>query len=555
MKILLATGRRAEGVVKNAVRSLDCCEVLTQDLGIAAFSTPKSLRNALEKNFISPKNYDLVLVSGLCKSDFSGLEKELATPVRLGPRHAYDLGEALQLAGAGKGVEAGEREREGVGEGEGKGVGEGVGKGVGKRVGEGVGKGVRVASYFSPLTPADLFLAEKRRESAKKQLAELERSARAEFSVKGVKIGGGARMKVCAEIVDATLLSEEKVQRRARYFVECGADILDVGVHLGAKPGAVRRAVRAALGAAPEVPLSVDSLDADLILAGVEAGAEIVLSLNRENIARVGNEVAARGVAAVVVPDFDAPPKKSNESLFENLRLAEEHGIKRVIADPVLNAVGYGIAESLHNYFLYRERDKTTPLFFGVGNVTELLDADSVGVNAVLAGVASELNADILFTPEHSDKARGSVRELRVASEMMTLSKARCGGGGGSAPKDVGLDLLVLKEKRSHPPKQLQDKDERGVVLASGDEQWRLDPKGCFRIGVCEVEGKRKIYAKHAPSGRKVVGGTAKEVAETILRLGLVSLLEHAAYLSAELTKAELALRLDRSYEQDEVLF
>ncbi|RLF92047.1 hypothetical protein DRN50_09420, partial [Thermococci archaeon] len=108
MKILLATGRRAEGVVKNAVRSLDCCEVLTQDLGIAAFSTPKSLRNALEKNFISPKNYDLVLVSGLCKSDFSGLEKELATPVRLGPRHAYDLGEALQLAGAGKGVEAGE---------------------------------------------------------------------------------------------------------------------------------------------------------------------------------------------------------------------------------------------------------------------------------------------------------------------------------------------------------------------------------------------------------------------------------------------------------------
>jgi dihydropteroate synthase len=37
--------------------------------------------------------------------------------------------------------------------------------------------------------------------------------------------------------------------------------------------------------------------------------------------------------------------------------------------------------------------------------------------------------------------------------------------------------------------------------------------------------------------------------------LNLVSLLEHVSYLSRELTKAELALQLDRSYEQDEALF
>ncbi|MCW3138859.1 MAG: hypothetical protein N2V76_10775 [Methanophagales archaeon] len=42
---------------------------------------------------------------------------------------------------------------------------------------------------------------------------------------------------------------------------------------------------------------------------------------------------------------------------------------------------------------------------------------------------------------------------------------------------------------------------------------------------------------------------------DTILRLDMVSLLKHASYLSMKLTKAELALRLNRSYEQDETVF
>ncbi|RJS75932.1 hypothetical protein CW713_11650 [Methanophagales archaeon] len=172
-----------------------------------------------------------------------------------------------------------------------------------------------------------------------------------------------------------------------------------------------------------------------------------------------------------------------------------------------------------------------------------------MGINATLAGIASELNADILFTPEYSDKAIGSVRELRIASEMMTLAKAR-----KSAPKDVGLDLLMLKEKRRKPVMRFHDKES---IVAKENAKWKLDPKGYFRIGICEVEGEsdRKIYAKHSPTGKRIVGRSAKEVMDTILRLDMVSLLEHVSYLSKELTKAELALRLNRSYEQDEALF
>ena len=517
MKILLATGRKAEGMVKDAVRTANLaldCEVLTQDLDVAAFSTPKSLRKALEEYFISKKSdYDLILVSGLCKADFRGLEKEIATPIRLGPRHAYDLGEVLKSA----------EEME-----------------------------------FSSLIPADMFFAEKRRETAKKQLHELESGVKETFSLKGVKIGGGARMKVCAELVDATLMTEEEIQRKMDFFLKSGADIIDIGVHVGAKPGEVKEAVKAALSFAPEpdIPLSVDTLDAELILAGIETGVDMVLSVNKENISEVGGEIAENDITAVVIPDFDASSKK-DESLVANIKMAKEHGIKRIIADPVLNAVGYGIAESLYYYYLFRLQDTRTPLFFGVGNVTELMDADSVGINATLAGIASELNADILFTPEYSDKAIGSVKELRVASEMMMLSKAR-----KSAPKDLdlGFDLLMLKEKRRKPVLKLHDKE---LIVAKKDEKWRLDPKGCFRIGICEVEGEgegksksdRKICVKHSPTGKQIVGKSATEIMDTILRLDLVSLFEHASYLSRELTKAELALRLNRNYEQDEDLF
>ncbi|HID20344.1 MAG TPA: dihydropteroate synthase-like protein [Methanophagales archaeon] len=498
LNVLLATGKKAEGMVKDAIKSVDIvkCDVLTQDIGIAAFSTPKTLKRALERHFKSEKP-DLILVSGLCKSDFSSLEKEIGTPIRLGPKHAYDLSDVLPFA-----------------------------------------EEIQFSSHIA----ADEFIATKRKEHAKTQLDELERHVNPNFELKGVKIGSGARMKVCAEIVDATLLSADAIQRKMDYYMENGADIIDLGVHIGAKPDEVKKAVKAALSATNAPPLSVDTLDAELILAGIETGVDMVLSLTKENIPVVSGEIANNDIAAVVIPD------SSPESLFTNIKMAKAHGIKRLIADPVLNAIGYGIANSLYHYYLFRLKDKSTPLFFGVGNVTELIDADSEGVNATLAGIASELNADILFAPEHSDKARGSVRELRVASEMMMLSKAR-----KSAPKDIGLDLLMLKEKRRRQIIKFHDKHS---ITAIETEGWKLDPKGCFRIGICDVEGKGSmIYAEHLPTKKRIVGRSAKAVMDTILRLDLVSLLEHATYLSKELTKAELALRLDRSYEQDEELF
>jgi dihydropteroate synthase-like protein len=508
MKITLATGRKAEGMVRDAIKTADVpdvtCEVLTQDLNIAAFSTPRSLKRALEQQQHA-KESDLIMVSGFCTADFSALEAEIGTPIRLGPRHAYDIGEALRYL----------EEIE-----------------------------------FSAHVPADQFLTTKRRADAKQKLEELERRARAVFSLKGVKIGGGSRMKVCAELVDATLMTEREIQRLTHHYLSSGADILDVGVHIGATASKVARAIQTVRSFAPHVPVSIDTLDAEHIRTGVENGVDMVLSLNQENIPEIGTTLADNDVAAVVIPD-STEPRTTYESLLANIAEARATGITRIIGDPILNAVGYGIADSLNNYYMFRAQDNNTPLFFGVGNVTELMDADSVGINATLAGIASELRVDILFAPECSDKAWGSVRESRVASEMMLLARAR-----RSAPKDLGIDLLVFKEKRKGPLSEVHDDQ---LIAATPDETWQLDPRGFFRIFLCELDEKgdcqQRICAQHSPSGKQIIGESARAIMDTILRLELASMPSHISYLSRELTKAELALRLNRTYEQDEVLF
>jgi dihydropteroate synthase-like protein len=194
--------------------------------------------------------------------------------------------------------------------------------------------------------------------------------------------------------------------------------------------------------------------------------------------------------------------------------------------------VGSGLVTSLKNF-----KDAGYPLFFGAGNVTELLDADSIGVNALLAGMANEVGASIIFTSEHSDKTSGSIREMRRATEMMSLCADR------PYPKDLGIDLLVLKEKRKRREPPL---DYDTITPAKKmPTEIRYDPKGNFRIG---IESDQIIAVIH---GKAVQGRHWQDVLYTILSHEDFSLLEHAAYLGRELYKAELAIRYGRSFEQD----
>ena len=418
--------------------------------------------------------YDMVIVSGMCTASFDSVERATGVPVYRGPRHAADLALILPLLGI---------------------------------------------ITLSRTIPADDYLVGKKREEAYRAVKTAEHNATPDYVIRGLKIGGSSRMKVLAEIMDAH--RRENIREDVERFFSGGADIVDLGFGFDATPKDVTR-VFAAI-ADMDRPLAVDTQDPALIHAALPR-ADIVLSLQSRNIPLVGKDIGDAGTAAVVVPD--------NHTLAQNIALAKKAGVQCIIADPLLRPAGSGLADSLRHF-----RRSRYPVFFGAGNVVELLDADSIGINALLAGIAMELNASIIFTSEHSDKTAGSVAEMHRATEMMVLARDR------PYPKDLGIDLLVLKEKRRRREPPL---DYDTILTAPpAPAEIQNDPKGNFRIG---IEGDEIVAVIR---GKAMKGKRWQDVFASIQKAGDVSLLDHAAYLGRELYKAELAIRYGRSFEQD----
>jgi dihydropteroate synthase-like protein len=480
MKILLVTGRLAENQVRSFAGEAD---VLVADTDVAAFVTPQMLLQ------VAPRGYDLILIPGAVTADFLEAEKALGSPVRLGPKHAADLGEVLKL------IKKGELEP-------------------------------------SRTIPACQLLLEEMRERVLQDIESLEAQAKAALHIGQVKIGGSSRMKVLAEVVDATRLPPGELAGRIRYYQEEGADMIDLGLPLDARPEEVRAALAVAKEAT-RLPVSIDSVRPDLLLAGLEAGADMLLSLNAANMAQVGPAAADLAVPAAIIPG------PGPASLEQNVNAALELGVK-VIVDPVLDPPLQGLAASLQRYMEFSRHHPGVPLFFGAGNVTELLDADTSGVNALLAAMGAEVGAAILFTPEYSAKAAGSVRELATASRMMQLSSRR-----KTPPKDLGLDLLHLKQKRRLPEEPLPQE----LKEAQPGHVYVLDELGPFRIFL----SRGLIVARNGPVS--ICGRNARDLVNSLVDLGLVGRLDHAAYLGRELQKAETALHLGRDYVQDEPLW
>jgi len=96
------------------------------------------------------------------------------------------------------------------------------------------------------------------------------------------------------------------------------------------------------------------------------------------------------------------------------------------------------------------------------------------------------------------------------------------------------------------------------IIQAKYDRirDWRMDPIGYFLIRINRE--KKQIEAGFCKSANKVektiIGKTAMEVFNTIVHENLVSSLQHAADLGAELQKAEIALQLGLTYVQDDPL-
>ena len=351
-------------------------------------------------------------------------------------------------------------------------------------------------------------------------------------------------IRVLSEIVDATRLKNEDLKKRAEYFITSGADILDIGVN-ETDPEGVERTIKTLRPY--NIPLSIDTMDAENIEKALDCGIDMIMSFDQ----RLINRYIDLETPVVIIPKKEAIPKGHKQKikiLEENIKIAENRGFKNLIADLILEPLNFGFTESAAAYKIFSETHKM-PILMGTGNVTELIDADSVGINALLCGIAMECNASIVFTPEQSDKTRGSTNELASASKMMYLTQKR-----GSSPKDLGIDMLNLKDKHLRREEYRKEayKDVKSIQ-AKNSEGHEYDPKGYFKIFVDE-EIKAVYYQKDKPKF-VIKGATAKEVSDTIFSMALVSDMSHAFYLGRELEKAEIALITGKSYIQDTDVF
>ena len=241
---------------------------------------------------------------------------------------------------------------------------------------------------------------------------------------------GAYDIEIIAEINHCPRLPLAEIRAQARQLAADGADVIDVGCEPDGPWAGVADVVRALRDDGHRV--SIDSLDPREIEPAVAAGAELVLSVNSSN------RDAARdwGCEVVVVPD----DPRTLAGLDETVDELAAAGV-RLRIDPVLEPIGFGFAASLGRYLEVRERYPDAEMMMGIGNLTELTDADSAAVNVVLLGFCQELGIRSVLTTQVINWARSSVRECDLARRLVYHSMRH-----RVLPKHLEPRLVMLRD-------------------------------------------------------------------------------------------------------------
>jgi dihydropteroate synthase-like protein len=519
LKVLLVTGKLAEEIVKKYTQQLVNIEIeiIALNYPIAAFLNSETITAGLKNYNLS--NIDMVLTPGLSRGDTQSIADTLGVPVYKGPKYAADLPSIFEEL---------------------------------------------AKIQLSTTTPACDLLREVLTEKALKEIESTEQNRDellkhpSSMLIKNLAIGKKFPMRVMAEIVDAALMSNEEIKYLAKKFVSQGAHIIDIGMVAGkSDPKNVERIVKA-VKSVVDVPVSIDTLDPKEIQAAVYAGIDLILSLDAGNIAELSKFAA--DIPVVVIPTNQKEgyfPKKATErvQLMEELvNKAKKEGFKKILADLILEPTD--VLESFIAFKDFGDKHPDIPLFVGVANVTELFDVDSVGVNALLAKLSAEVNASIMLATEKSVKVKGTVREQVAAAKIMYLAKKR-----DSVPKDLGIDLLILKDKRSREESYdtTLEKKSQVVIATKKASPVKLDKVGMFKINV-ERKNNNIVASLFTDVSMDnpvniIKGKTAENVYNKIVQMGLVTSLDHATYLGSELRKAEIALKTGKEFLQDHSMF
>jgi len=501
-RVLLVTTQSAYSYVVEVARSLRkgyAVDILASKAPVAQFISSEDLARELAER-LGRCDYDYVIVPGLIRGSTRVIEEVLGCRVVKGSRYAGDIPTVLEL----------------------------------------LEEGLELSSDV----PADDLYRERFISSLESSLRSLATSKVPAFNL------GAAQ--VYSDPPPTLLLLEVSVDRgddflgRVRRALEAGFDGVVVGCgttcsRVDLLAGATSR-VRELVG---DLPVGLDVSNTSELTPDLVEGVDLVMNVSARDVDRVAR-VLGSGKGVVVIPEDIS----SLEVALSSVRLAveklEEVGVRKVLVDPLVKPPGVGLAESVVRFYHFR-RSLGYPHLFSTANVYEMIDADSHGIVALLLSLTLELGASAVLATEESDKAFWAVEEHAIARLMAYSSVAR-----RSPPKDLpyGADLLVLKEKRlpvAKPP-------EVGTpVKRVGTVPYTPDPRYFVRIYVDHSRGKVVVDVHDATSGKvlaRYAGTEATSLARAVVRdVGLTP--EHSAYLGYELCKAELALRLRRSYVQD----
>ena len=326
-------------------------------------------------------------------------------------------------------------------------------------------------------------------------------------------------VEIFAEITDAPLIGIDEILARASRYQRDGANVIDLGCLPDTQFPHLEEAIIALHESGFQV--SVDSLDENDLLRGGKAGADFLLSL-KESSKWIASEVAS---VPVLIPE----PHPDMSSLYRLIEHFSATG-RKFIADSILDPIHFGFTNSIVRYHELRRNCPDIEIMMGVGNLTELTEADTTGINAILFGIISELEIRHVLTTEVSPHACSAVREADRARRIMFAAREE-----GSLPKDLDDSLLAIHARKPFP----YNTDEiREMAKEVKDPSYRVmvNAKGIFvynRDGIHNGENPFELFPK-------------------------LDLLQedapHAFYMGVELAKAHVARQLGKRYQQDEEL-
>lgn len=325
-------------------------------------------------------------------------------------------------------------------------------------------------------------------------------------------------VRIFAEIVDAPRLSIDAMLARARDFAREGADVIDLGClpetafpHLEESVATLKQ---------DGFSVSVDSADPQELRRGGRAGADYVLSLTEETLA-LADEVAATPVLIPAHPgDIDSLCRAAE-------RMARQG--RAFLVDSILDPIPFGFVASILRYAELRRRLPEARILAGIGNVTELTDADTTGVNALLFGMIAELDITDVLAVQVSPHCRRAIREADRARRLMHAAKRL-----QHLPVGIDTSLMALRDRKPFTA--------TAAEIAALASQIR-DPN--FRIETA-ADGIH-LYNRDGH-------WTARDAFDFFPRLGVEQDGAHAFYLGVELARAQAAWQLGKRYVQDEDL-